>query len=77
MIVLDVLMPGGMDGLALARMLKGRQRRSKIVLISGHLSDASWWPADLRDMAFLEKPFRLARLVELLDAARSEFREQA
>jgi two-component system cell cycle sensor histidine kinase/response regulator CckA len=75
LILLDVLMPGGLDGLALARVLKKRQRRSKIVLTSGHLTDAAWWPTDLRDVVFLGKPFSIARLVELLDAAQSEFHE--
>ncbi len=71
--VVDVLMPG-MDGLTLARKLCARLKRSKIIVISGHLSNDSWWPVDLREITFLTKPFRLAELSELIDAARAEFR---
>ncbi len=77
MVVMDVLMPGGVDGLTLARKLRDRLPRSKIVLMSGHLSDDSWWPADLREVSFLAKPFRMAQVAELVEAARDEFRGSA
>jgi two-component system cell cycle sensor histidine kinase/response regulator CckA len=73
LVLTDVLMPG-MDGLTLARKLVARLRRSKIVVMSGHLADVSWWPADLRDLAFLAKPFRMAELAALVEAARAEFK---
>ena len=73
-VVVDVLMPGGIDGLTLARRLRDRLKKTKIALMSGHLSDDSWWPADLREIAFLSKPFRLAQVTELVEAARAEFR---
>lgn len=66
---LDVLMPG-MDGLTLARRLRSRFRLGKIVIVSGHLSDLSWWPEDLRDVEFLAKPFRQADILEKVEAAR-------
>jgi two-component system cell cycle sensor histidine kinase/response regulator CckA len=72
LVLTDVLMPG-IDGLTLARKLKGRLRRGKIVVMSGHLADVSWWPNDLRDLAFLAKPFRMAELSSLVQAAREEF----
>ncbi len=74
LVVMDVMMPGGVDGLTLARKLQDRLRRTKIALMSGHLSDDSFWPADLREVIFLTKPFRIAQVVELIEAARAEFR---
>ena len=76
LVVVDVLMPG-MDGLTLARKLSARLTRSKIIMMSGHLSDDSWWPADLREITFLTKPFRMAELTELVDAARAEARAES
>lgn len=75
LLLTDVLMPG-MDGLTLARKLKGRLKLSKIVVMSGHLADVSWWPADLRDLAFLAKPFRMAELAALIESARQEFKSK-
>ena len=72
LVLLDVLMPG-MDGLTLARKLGSRLKRSKIAIMSGHMTDLSWWPDDLRDVEFLAKPFRVADVMTLLDAARSEY----
>jgi len=74
LVVMDVMMPGGMDGLMLARKLQDRLRRTKMALMSGHLSDDSFWPADLREVIFLTKPFRMAQVTELVEAARAEFR---
>lgn len=72
LVLTDVLMPG-MDGLTLSRKLLGRIRRGKIVVMSGHLSDVSWWPADLRDLTFIAKPFRMADLAGFLREARLQF----
>lgn len=74
LVAMDVLMPGDLDGLSLARKLQDRLRRTKIVLMSGHLSDDSWWPTDLREVAFLAKPFRVGQLAELVAAAKTELR---
>jgi hypothetical protein len=59
--------------MTLARKLLTRLTRSKIALMSGHLSDVSWWPADLREVAFLAKPFRIADLTALAETARAGF----
>jgi DNA-binding NtrC family response regulator len=71
LVLVDVLMPR-MDGLTLARKISTKLRRSKIVIISGHMTDLSWWPADLREVAFLPKPFRMSDLAALLQTARKE-----
>ena len=68
LVLADVVMPG-MDGLTFARRLHERLRHGRIVLMSGHLADTSWWPTDLRELAFLPKPFALASLRLLVEEA--------
>lgn len=72
-VFIDVLMPG-MDGLTLARKLRSRLKTTTLVIISGHMTDLSWWPVDLREIAFLAKPFRLAEVTSVVTAARAGFR---
>jgi DNA-binding NtrC family response regulator len=66
----DVMMPG-VDGLTLARKFRARFKRGSIVVMSGHLSDVSYWPEDLRDVDFMAKPFRLELVLEKVTAARA------
>ncbi|HEX2854845.1 MAG TPA: response regulator [Opitutaceae bacterium] len=67
LLICDVLMPG-IDGLELTRRILGRLPKLKVIFISGHLTDVSWWPADLRGHRFVAKPFS----IEVLATAVSE-----
>jgi DNA-binding NtrC family response regulator len=75
LVICDVLMPG-IDGLELIRRMCARIRGLNVIFVSGHLTDVSWWPADLRDHRFLAKPFDNAQLVsaarEALEGTPSE-----
>jgi FixJ family two-component response regulator len=42
-----------------------------VIFISGHLTDVSWWPTDLRDHRFLAKPFDNAHLIAVVREALS------
>lgn len=60
----DIEMPGSMDGLKLARFVKGRWPPIEIVATSGHVKIGV---GDLPEGGrFLPKPFRPAQIVELL-----------
>ena len=69
----DIQMPGCMDGLKLAHMVRDRWPPIKILVASGRIRLR---PCDLpSDSAFLEKPYRgeavIARLRSLVDPART------
>jgi CheY-like chemotaxis protein len=59
-IVSDVRMPGSIDGLGLARLVRSEFPRTKIVLVSGHLRDVGAADHD----GFFPKPYNLDRLIE-------------
>ena len=60
----DVQMPGSMDGLKLARAVRGRWPPIKIVATSGHLDVAE---TDLPEGGrFLPKPYNLTQVTGLL-----------
>lgn len=62
MLICDILMPGT-DGLELTRRIVARVPQIKVVLISGHLTNLSWWPTDFREYRFLAKPFSADQLL--------------
>jgi two-component system, cell cycle sensor histidine kinase and response regulator CckA len=68
LLICDVLMPG-IDGLQLTRRLLARLPQLKVILISGHLMDLSWWPTDLREICFLTKPFSNEQLIQAVKQA--------
>lgn len=66
-VVTDVEMPGSMDGLELARSVKGRWPTIAVVVMSGRqLPMPSDLPAGTR---FLSKPFSEQRLVDVVAEA--------
>jgi len=62
LVICDVLMPR-IDGLELVRRMCARISGLNVIFISGHLTDVSWWPADLRNQRFLAKPFDNVQLI--------------
>ncbi|MCC5024442.1 MAG: response regulator [Candidatus Synoicihabitans palmerolidicus] len=69
LVMVDVMLPR-VDGLTLARTLQTQLSPDRVVVMSGQLSDESWWPEDLRELKFVAKPFSLADLQALVDEAR-------
>jgi DNA-binding NtrC family response regulator len=67
-VVCDVLMPR-VDGLELVRRMCAKLPDLNVIFISGHLTDVSWWPTDLREHRFLAKPFDNAQLVAAVNDA--------
>jgi CheY-like chemotaxis protein len=68
LLICDVLMPG-IDGLELTRRILSRLPKLKVIFISGHLTDISWWPDDLRGHRFVAKPFSIDHLATAVNEA--------
>jgi two-component system, response regulator PdtaR len=60
LILSDVLMPGTMDGVALARTVRSEFPLIKIVLTSGNLTRPNWAEYD----AFFPKPYDAAQIIK-------------
>ncbi len=63
----DVLMPGGMDGLALARQARGRRPGLPVLLTTGYTGAGA--AAVPRGMLMLRKPYQLPDLAQALQSA--------
>src|ERR1051325_9368795 len=65
LLICDVLMPG-LDGLEMTRRIVSRLPKLKVIFISGHLEDISWWPADLCEYRFVPKHFTNDQLASVV-----------
>ena len=63
LVVSDIVMPGGMNGIELAEELRHRSPGLPIVLVSGYAASASAAPEQL---PVLRKPFRLEQLAQAI-----------
>jgi FixJ family two-component response regulator len=71
-VMVEVLMPG-MDGLTLTRKLSQRLEKSTLIFLSGHTSNFSWLPPDLRGIPFVSKPFTAAVITKIVEAAHAGY----
>ncbi|WP_314947741.1 response regulator [Bradyrhizobium cosmicum] len=67
----DIMMPGGMNGVELAREIKRRRSDIPVLLTSGY-SEAAVHDAALEGIQILPKPYHIDELAAALGAARSE-----
>ena len=63
LVVSDIVMPGGMNGIELAEELRHRRPKLPIVLVSGYAAQASAAPAQF---PVLRKPFRMEQLAQAI-----------
>ncbi len=64
-------MPGGMNGVELAKEIRGRRGDLPILLTSGY-SEAAKQAAEAQGIRILRKPYQLAELSEALSGAMSK-----
>jgi len=67
----DIMMPGGMNGVELAREIQKRRSDMPILLTSGY-SGASVHAAKEAGVRILSKPYRIDELAAAIDAAKAE-----
>jgi CheY-like chemotaxis protein len=66
LLVSDIMMPGRLDGLGLARYARGQRPELRVVLVSGYADTATLTADEERDWPVLRKPFvreQLARSI--------------
>jgi signal transduction histidine kinase/ActR/RegA family two-component response regulator len=68
----DIMMPGGMNGVELAREIKKRRSDIPVLLTSGY-SEGAVHEAEATGIRILAKPYHIADLAAALDAAKSSF----
>jgi CheY-like chemotaxis protein len=64
----DIMMPGGMDGVELAREVRARRQDLPILLTSGY-AEAARRAAEAEGVRILSKPYRLEELSAALQQA--------
>lgn len=64
----DVRMPGSMDGVALAKLIRARRPSVKILLTSGHLGEVDRADHD----SFFSKPYEIAAVIERIKSLLDE-----
>lgn len=69
----DIMMPGGMNGVELAREIKKRRSDIPVLLTSGY-AEASVHEAQTAGIQILAKPFHIDELAAALSAAKSDLR---
>ncbi|MBR0940573.1 MULTISPECIES: ATP-binding protein [Bradyrhizobium] len=67
----DIMMPGGMNGVELAREIKRRRSDIPVLLTSGY-SEAAVQDAELAGLQILPKPYHIDELAAALSAAKAE-----
>ncbi len=67
LLLTDIVMPGRLDGNALARLTATRWPETRIILTSGYAGDAT--SPDVTRAAFLRKPYRMKELAEAVTNA--------
>lgn len=73
-VICDVVMPG-MDGLAVLEVLKRERPRIEVIMVTGSPgAETAARSAQLGAFEYLAKPFHLAELCALLDAAAAKRR---
>ncbi len=69
LVLTDVIMPGDMDGIGLAREIQQQNPETKIIVMSGYTqADIESRGLSVRGLQLLRKPFRRAELIEALRA---------
>lgn len=68
----DIMMPGGMNGVELAREIKRRRSDIPVLLTSGY-SEAAVRDAEAAGIQILPKPYHIDELAAALNAAKSNF----
>ncbi len=69
-VVLDIKMPGGMDGIEVLREIKKLRPKTEVILLTGHASvETSMEGMKLGAFDYLLKPMRFEELLKKLTAA--------
>jgi DNA-binding response OmpR family regulator len=68
-VLTDIVMPGSIDGLALAAKIRQREVKLPVVFMTGALPEDDQYLAEItREKLLLRKPFSAKQLVEFIDS---------